>query len=47
MSAMQIISEKTAARPSTERMEPALSSHGREAAYARWLDAVARVKTTA
>ena len=41
------VEEAAAARPSTERMEPALSSHGREAAYARWLDAVARVKTTA
>ncbi|MGH6998146.1 MAG: glycerol kinase GlpK, partial [Phenylobacterium sp.] len=41
------VEEAIAARPSTERMDPALSSHGREAAYARWLDAVARVKTTA
>ncbi|MBS0490843.1 MAG: glycerol kinase, partial [Proteobacteria bacterium] len=41
------VEEAVAARPSTERMDPALSSHGREAAYARWLDAVARVKTTA
>jgi glycerol kinase len=36
-----------AARPTTERLEPALNLHEREAAYARWLDAVARVKTTA
>ncbi|MFN3513994.1 MAG: glycerol kinase GlpK [Phenylobacterium sp.] len=34
-----------AARPSTERLEPQLDGHGREAAYARWLDAVARVRT--
>jgi glycerol kinase len=36
-----------AARPTTERFEPARGVHEREAAYARWLDAVARVKTTA
>ena len=36
-----------AARPTTERFEPARGAHEREAAYARWLDAVARVKTTA
>ncbi len=36
-----------AARPSTERLEPALTGHGREEAYARWLDAVARVRTDA
>jgi len=35
----------TAARPSTERFDPKLDGHGREAAYARWLDAVARVRT--
>ncbi len=36
-----------AARPTTERFEPEGGAHEREAAYARWLDAVARVKTTA
>jgi glycerol kinase len=39
--------EAAAARPSTERLEPELGSHAREAAYARWLDAVARVRTRA
>ena len=33
------------ARPATERHEPALNAHAREGAYARWLDAVARVRT--
>lgn len=36
-----------AARPSTQRLEPEMNVHGREAAYARWLDAVARVRTRA
>jgi glycerol kinase len=34
-----------ASRPSTDGHEPKLDGHGREAAYARWLDAVARVRT--
>jgi glycerol kinase len=34
-----------ASRPATDRHEPQLDAHGREAAYARWLDAVARVRT--
>ncbi|WP_304164297.1 glycerol kinase GlpK [Phenylobacterium aquaticum] len=34
-----------AARPSTDRHEPGPNSHAREGAYARWLDAVARVRT--
>jgi glycerol kinase len=33
------------ARPDTEDFAPRLSLHGRESAYARWLDAVARVRT--
>ena len=33
------------ARPQTEGFEPSLSPHAREAAYARWLDAVARVRS--
>ncbi|MDP3749444.1 MAG: glycerol kinase GlpK [Phenylobacterium sp.] len=37
--------EATAARAKTERFEPGLDGHGREQAYARWLDAVARVRT--
>ncbi len=37
--------EAVAARPTTERFEPSPDSHNREAAYARWLDAVARVRT--
>lgn len=41
------VEEAIAARPTTERMEPTLSAHDREAAYARWLDAVARVRTSA
>jgi glycerol kinase len=41
------VDEAIAARPSTERLEPTLDPHEREADYARWLDAVARVKTTA
>ncbi|MGC4107194.1 MAG: FGGY-family carbohydrate kinase [Thermomicrobiales bacterium] len=34
-----------AARPPTEPYGPKMDGHGREAAYARWLDAVARVRT--
>lgn len=41
------VEEAIAARPTTERMEPSLNTHDREAAYARWLDAVARVRTSA
>ncbi len=37
--------EAVRARPTTERFEPSPSTHSREAAYARWLDAVARVRT--
>jgi glycerol kinase len=37
--------EAAGSRPSTERLEPRASVHAREAAYARWLDAVARVRT--
>jgi glycerol kinase len=33
------------ARPETEGFAPELGQHRREAAYARWLDAVARVRT--
>jgi len=33
------------ARPQTEAFAPQLGTHAREAAYARWLDAVARVRT--
>ena len=36
-----------AARPATERFDAKADAHRREAAYAKWLDAVARVKTTA
>jgi glycerol kinase len=32
------------ARPDTENFTPQLAKHRREAAYARWLDAVARVR---
>jgi glycerol kinase len=34
------------ARPATDAFAPALDKHRREAAYARWLDAVARVRTS-
>ena len=37
--------EAVGSRPSTERHSPKLDGHEREAAYARWLDAVARVRT--
>jgi glycerol kinase len=36
----------TEARPQTEGYAPQMEPHRREAAYARWLDAVARVRTT-
>lgn len=36
-----------AARPATEGFKPRMSVHGREAAYARWLDAITRVRTGA
>jgi glycerol kinase len=34
-----------AARPQTDGFVPQMSAHARETAYARWLDAVARVRT--
>ena len=37
------LEEAIRARPTTERYEPSADSHRREAAYARWLDAIARV----
>ena len=36
--------EAVAVRPKTERIEPRLSVHARETAYARWLDAIPRVR---
>jgi glycerol kinase len=39
------VEEAVASRPSTEPHPPKLDAHEREAAYARWLDAVARVRT--
>lgn len=39
------VEEAAAARPEAEHLTPALNTHAREAAYARWLDAVARVRT--
>ena len=36
--------EAVAVRPKTERIEPRLEVHAREAAYARWLDAIPRVR---
>jgi glycerol kinase len=39
------LEEAAASRPATEAFSPAMDGHGREAAYARWLDAVARVRT--
>jgi glycerol kinase len=34
-----------AARPAAEALSPSMPLHQREAAYARWLDAVPRVRT--
>ena len=39
------VEEAAAARPDAERLTPALQLHAREAAYARWLDGVARVRS--
>ncbi len=36
--------EAVAVRPKTERIEPGLDAHAREAVYARWLDAIPRVR---
>jgi glycerol kinase len=38
------VEEAAGARPQTEAYTPAMDGHRREAAYARWLDAVARVR---
>ncbi|MDB5450002.1 MAG: glpK [Phenylobacterium sp.] len=38
------VEEAAASRPRTERYQPKMDGHRREAAYARWLDAVARVR---
>jgi len=40
------LAEAAAARPKTESYRPVLGSDPRERAYARWLDAVNRVRTT-
>jgi glycerol kinase len=39
------VEEAAEVRPKTEAFAPAMDTHRREAAYARWLDAVARVRT--
>ena len=39
------VAAATQARPKTETFAPQLDRHLREAAYARWLDAVARVRS--
>ena len=39
------LEEAAAARPSGENLAPTSDPHAREAAYARWLDAVARVRS--
>ena len=39
------VEEAAAMRPEGEVLSPDLHEHGREAAYARWLDAVARVRS--
>ncbi len=36
--------EAVKVRPATERIEPALDVHARESVYARWLDAIPRVR---
>jgi glycerol kinase len=41
------LQEAAASRPGTERFTPDMDPDRREAAYARWLDAVARVRTSA
>jgi glycerol kinase len=41
------LEEAAAARPTTEGYAPALPAERREAAYARWLDAVRRVRSSA
>ncbi|MEW5683881.1 MAG: glycerol kinase GlpK [Pseudomonadota bacterium] len=40
------VAEAAGARPKTEGYQPAMRDDPRERAYARWLDAVARVRTT-
>jgi glycerol kinase len=42
----RVVEEAAEARPKTEGYSPAIPRDRREAAYARWLDAVARVRTT-
>jgi glycerol kinase len=39
------VEDAAAARPTTEAFAPAMDAHRRDAHYARWLDAVARVRT--
>ncbi len=39
------LEDTAAVRPPAEGLRPALSEHAREGAYARWLDAVARVRS--
>ncbi|HEY8614702.1 glycerol kinase GlpK [Phenylobacterium sp.] len=39
------LEDAAAARPPTEGFQPAMDTHRREAAYARWLDAVERVRS--
>jgi len=39
------VEEAAGSRPQTEGYAPAMDSHRREAAYARWLDAVGRVRS--
>jgi glycerol kinase len=39
------LDDAVAARPASEGLTPSLPLHQREAAYARWLDAVPRVRT--
>jgi glycerol kinase len=41
------VEEAANARPKTELYSPAIAPHRREAAYARWLDAVARTRSQA
>ena len=39
------VEEAAASRPKTEAYAPAMDEHRREAAYARWLEAVERVRS--
>ncbi len=39
------VEEAAAIRPGADSLTPTMATHARESAYARWLDAVARVRS--